>query len=91
MTHQASDPRWDQFAELIAARVIAKLPERARSLPEWMTPKQAAEYIGRTVKALSHLRAVTRGPRFSKVGKIVRYRRADLDAWLEQHKIESAA
>jgi excisionase family DNA binding protein len=64
--------------------------------PEWLAPKQAAVYIGVSPKTLenwrSHKRRVTDGPPFSRVsGRLVRYRRSDLDAWMERNKVEGAA
>lgn len=44
---------------------------------------QAGAYCGMTARSLEDLRYRKAGPAFSKVGgRIVRYRRADLDAWL---------
>ncbi|RAZ84064.1 DNA-binding protein [Cereibacter johrii] len=49
--------------------------------PEWLTPDQAASYCGLTTRGLEDLRYRRAGPVASKVGgRIVRYRRADLDA-----------
>lgn len=49
-----------------------------------LTPKQAAKYIGVSQAALRLWRAGGIGPRYYKAGtKLVRYRRADLDCWIE--------
>lgn len=48
------------------------------------TPKQAAKYVGISEAALRLWRSEGKGPRHFKAGeKLVRYRRADLDAWIE--------
>jgi predicted DNA-binding transcriptional regulator AlpA len=48
------------------------------------TPRQAAQYIGVSDAALRLWRSVGKGPRFFRAGeKLVRYRRADLDSWIE--------
>jgi excisionase family DNA binding protein len=48
------------------------------------TPKQAGKYVGISEAALRLWRAEGRGPRYFRAGeKLVRYRRADLDAWIE--------
>lgn len=58
-----------------------------------LTEKEAAIYIGMSRAYLSQDRANgvrenrTPGPTFLKIGRAVRYRREDLDAWLNQHKI----
>lgn len=48
----------------------------------WMTEREAAEYMRFTVPALRSARYEHRGPAFSKVGRAIRYHRADLDAFL---------
>jgi len=48
------------------------------------TPPEAAAYIGITENTLSVWRCVGRyAIPFIKVGRLVRYRRSDLEAWLE--------
>lgn len=49
-----------------------------------LTPIQAAKYLGISEGALRLWRSQGIGPRHFKAGeKLVRYRRADLDAWIE--------
>ena len=50
-----------------------------------LTPKQAARYVGISEGALRLWRSSGKGPCFFKAGeKLVRYRRVDLDAWIEE-------
>lgn len=55
---------------------------------EVLTEQQAAIYIGMSVAYLRRDRVAgqlgnrTPGPRWMKYGRLVRYRRSDLDAWL---------
>jgi excisionase family DNA binding protein len=57
-----------------------------------LTPIQAAKYIGLSEAALRLWRSQGRGPRHFKAGeKLVRYRRADLDAWIEARLSAPAA
>jgi hypothetical protein len=66
----------------IVRRVVARVKDELVA-PEWLTPDQAATYCGLTARGLEDLRYRKAGPVASKVGgRIVRYRRADLDAWL---------
>lgn len=51
-----------------------------------LKPREAAAYLGSSVSALSQYRALEIGPEYFKVGKMVRYRRSDIDKWLEQKK-----
>lgn len=49
-----------------------------------LTPKQAAKYLGISDGALRLWRSERKGPRYFRAGeKLVRYRRADLDSWIE--------
>jgi predicted DNA-binding transcriptional regulator AlpA len=49
-----------------------------------LTPIQAAKYVGISEAALRLWRSEGKGPRHFKAGeKLVRYRRVDLDAWIE--------
>ena len=48
------------------------------------TPKQAGRYLGISEAALRLWRSEGKGPRYFRAGeKLVRYRRADLDSWVE--------
>lgn len=54
--------------------------------PQYLTPADAARYLGispRTLYALSH----GRGLPAVRHGRLVRYRRADLDAWAAAHTV----
>ena len=49
-----------------------------------LTPIQAAKYLGIREGALRLWRSEGKGPRHFRAGeKLVRYRRADLDSWIE--------
>jgi predicted DNA-binding transcriptional regulator AlpA len=58
-----------------------------------LTEKEAAIYIGMSRSFLSQDRmngyraGRTQGPIFMKLGRAIRYRKGDLDAWLDQHRI----
>jgi predicted DNA-binding transcriptional regulator AlpA len=55
-----------------------------------LTTKQAAKFIGISEAALRVWRADGVGPRYYKAGtKLVRYRRADLERWIEEHLTSS--
>jgi len=66
--------------------VTPQLPQRG------LTEQEAAAYIGMSRSFLRHSRMdgrrdnFTPGPRFTKIGRSVRYLRDDLDAWLEAHR-----
>lgn len=61
----------------VEARVI---PE----WPEWQSPETAARYLDTSVNTLTDWRVKGKGPTFKRIGqRMVRYRKADLDEWLE--------
>lgn len=47
-----------------------------------LTPRDASAYLGRSVPALAQLRYRGTGPRFIHAGGRIRYRLADVEAWL---------
>lgn len=49
-----------------------------------LTAKQAAGFLNCSYSHLYQMRAAGRGPRFFKDGTFVKYRREDLDAWVEE-------
>ena len=57
----------------------------------WMTTEQAALYVAAKAKTLAHWRLVGGGPRYTKMGRCVRYRREWLDEWLEGRAVTSTA
>lgn len=46
-----------------------------------------AEFLGLTVATLRKWRWLRSGPKFVKVGRLIRYRKADIDAWLDQQTV----
>lgn len=55
---------------------------------EWLTPTQAARYVQLPARQLQQWRYLKKGPPYSLAGRAVRYRRADLDAWLIARRVE---
>jgi excisionase family DNA binding protein len=53
--------------------------------------EMAASYCGLAVATLEKLRLRSGGPAFLKLGRSVRYRRNDLDAWLESRRVETTS
>lgn len=52
------------------------------SFGERMSNREAADYLGLKAATLNKWRCHGGGPPFMKVGRLIRYRRADLDAYL---------
>ena len=49
----------------------------------FLTEKEVAKQIKVSLASLRRWRLLQRGPRFIKVGSLVRYRAEDLEQWLE--------
>jgi hypothetical protein len=52
---------------------------------------QAGVYLSVTRKQLEHWRTRGLGPPFAKVGRLVRYARCDLDAWMAARRVANTA
>jgi predicted DNA-binding transcriptional regulator AlpA len=50
-----------------------------------LTVQQAAGALGRSEAMLRLDRVRGRGPRWFRHGKSIRYRRADIEAWIQEH------
>jgi excisionase family DNA binding protein len=56
-----------------------------------LTPQHAAKYLGISEAALRLWRSRGEGPRHFKAGeKLIRYRKTDLDSWIESRLSEPA-
>lgn len=51
--------------------------------PEMLNEYQLAEFLNMSVKSLRGWRLFRKGPKFVKIGRTVRYRRKDVEAWLD--------
>lgn len=54
-----------------------------------LTQAEAAKYLGYSPAALHLWRSEGRGPAYVRATRSVRYRRADLEAWQAQHRVET--
>lgn len=59
-------------------------------LDKLMTSKEVAAYLRVSEGMLYDYRAMGVGPNYIKIGKVVRYRQCDVDAWLAKQRIELA-
>ncbi len=58
---------------------------------EYLTPRAAAIYLGTSPSTLAKLRLFGDGPPFTRIGRAVRYRRRDLDAWMAARLVTSVS
>ena len=66
-------------------------PAPGRAQCAVLTTRQAAQYLGLAVSTLNKWRCHGGGPEFLKLGRAVRYRQDDLDAFLETRMFRSTA
>jgi excisionase family DNA binding protein len=66
---------------------VAHLPTNNKLMPT----AEAADYLKMARSTLAKARLHGTGPRFIKIGRAVRYRRADLDAWINARYADSTA
>ncbi|HEX2988907.1 MAG TPA: helix-turn-helix domain-containing protein [Chloroflexota bacterium] len=57
--------------------------DRATTGVHWLDTRSLADYLNVTTRAVESWRQLGDGPPFVKVGRLCRYRRADVDAWIE--------
>lgn len=55
-----------------------------------LEPENAATYIGRDFRTMANDRAKGEGPQYLKVGRLVRYRKSALDAYLKKCEVTRA-
>jgi excisionase family DNA binding protein len=48
----------------------------------YLTPREAAEYLRSSVSTLAKLRMYGGGPAFTRIGRAIRYPRAELDRYM---------
>jgi excisionase family DNA binding protein len=49
---------------------------------DYMTPKEAADYVRSSPSTLAKRRITGQLPNFTRIGKAIRYRKSDLDTWM---------
>jgi len=61
-------------------------PPRGQMTEKLLTQQQLADELQVSVRTLERWRQVGTGPAFVRVGRSPRYRRSDIDAWLERQR-----
>lgn len=57
----------------------------------YYTPEEAAEYLRSSPSTLAKLRLYGGGPVFTRIGRVIRYRRSDLDHWMSSKLTRSTS
>lgn len=67
---------------------MAQHHQQPTNFNQSLTTPEAAQFIGIKPATLEHWRWEKCGPRYLKLGRAVRYRLEDLNAWLEAQQVE---
>ena len=95
------DTHTREFARIVRQEIDAALAELRRELVPTTPPRPvltepsskylgtqaAADYLGVSRKHLYNLRYAGEGPRARKHGRLIKYVREDLDAWIEERLV----
>jgi hypothetical protein len=55
----------------------------------YFTPREAAVYIKSSTSTLAKCRLRGNGPKFSRIGRAIRYRKLDLDEFMAMTRVSS--
>ncbi|WP_309499702.1 helix-turn-helix domain-containing protein [Sulfurovum sp.] len=58
---------------------------------EWLNPREVNSQYGLSVSTLAKWRMYNLNLVFSKIGKYIKYKRSDIEAFLESNKVEVAS
>ena len=61
------------------------------ALKEWLNPRETSKEFGFSTSTLAKWRMDNLNLPFSKMGKYIRYKRSDIEAFIESNKIEVLA
>lgn len=61
------------------------------SFGEYLSVSDLAEYTGISTSTWNKRRLTGNTPPFCSIGRTVRYRRSDVDAWMEAHRRRSTS
>ncbi|RXH05805.1 helix-turn-helix transcriptional regulator [Bradyrhizobium vignae] len=57
----------------------------------YLNPKEAAAYLKSSTSTLAKRRLSGSGPRFTRIGRAIRYRKSDLDDFMGAHTASSTS
>lgn len=67
------------------------VPTNDNQADEYLDERRLCALLGISSVTATKWRAKAKGPPFIKVGRLVRYRRSDIDAWLRANTIGALA
>lgn len=82
MEHQNRQPTERPPVDSVGIPPTDTSPSLPRQ-PEMLTEKQVAEYLNMSVSLLRKWRMFRKGPNFVRIGRAVRYKRCDIEMWMD--------
>jgi hypothetical protein len=79
------------MTHLLPITPLPAAPQPSVETEGLLFPEEAAAYLGLSVLTLADYRCKGGGPVFAKSGRLVRYRRSWLDAWIESRSYSSTS
>ncbi len=61
------------------------------SQKEWLNPREVSKEFGFSTSTLAKWRMNNLNIPYHKIGKYIRYKRSDIESFIEDHKIEVAS
>jgi len=61
------------------------------TLKEWLTPKEVSKEFGFSTSTLAKWRMDNLNIAYCKMGKYIKYKRSDIESFLESNKVEVVA
>ncbi len=58
----------------------------ASALPAFLSPQQLADLLGVSINTIYDWNQHGGSPAITRIGRTVRYSRADVEAWLDEHR-----
>lgn len=67
------------------------MTEYLKPVGEYLKPRDAAAYIDSSTSTLAKRRLYGGGPKFTRIGKAVRYKKSDLDEFMAANTVRSTS
>ena len=67
------------------------MSESKTNEPAYLKPREAADYINSSASTIAKRRLYGGGPKFSRIGRAVRYAKRDLDEFMAANTVSSTS
>lgn len=77
----------EMLSESVRQGVAAALRDMARQPGDWLTEQDVADMLGVATATLACWRCQKKGPAYSKRGRVIMYRRSNVDEWIRRGSV----